>query len=224
MWTEHLFYRAERLRSTWKLRLGLLTLVVLIAWALSGWWMASIGRSLVCESNPAPSDAILVDNLDPDYLLFERATALRNAGLARRVLVPLRADPGTTTPNDVALGVAKVMAGVARLGPFEAIPTSEIEPYTLNAARDVRRFAEREHLGSVTVVAPLFRSRRSALVYSTTLRPAGITVRCVAVQGSHAVNTWQRTWHGIPAVTEQWFKVQYYRLYVLPILARSPQH
>ena len=65
----------------------------------------AIGRSLVCDASLAPSDAILVENFDPDYLLFERARQLRRAGLAARVLVPVPTDRGSQEPNDVALGI-----------------------------------------------------------------------------------------------------------------------
>ena len=111
-WTRHLVYRAEQTRTTWKLRLGLLTLAIIALWLTSGWWTLAIARSLVCDASLAPSDAILVENFDPDYLLFERATKLRRAGLAARVLVPIKTDPGREEPNAVALGTAQVMAKI----------------------------------------------------------------------------------------------------------------
>jgi uncharacterized SAM-binding protein YcdF (DUF218 family) len=221
LWTRHLFYRAEHIRTTWKLRLGLFTLVVVVLWLTSGWWTAAIARSLACEASLAASDAILVENFDPDYLLFERATRLRRAGLAARVLVPIRTNPGTQEPNDVALGTAQVMASLSRIGPIEIVPIREVEPITLNAARDVQRFLEREHIRSVIVVTPLFRSRRSTLVYRATLGRAGIAVRFEPVQGSLGVNTWTRSWHGIQIVVEQWVKLQYYRWYALPFRLRA---
>ncbi len=215
-WTRHLFYRAEHTRTTWKLRLGLLTLVILALSLTSGWWTVAIARGLVCDASVAPSDAILVENFDPDYLLFERARQLRRAGLASRVLVPVATDPGTSEPNDVAMGIVQVMATIARTGPVEMVPTRQVEPITLNAARDLQRFLEREHIRSVIVVTPLFRSRRSALVYGATLGRAGIAVRIEPVEGSRGVTTWTRTWHGVQEVLEQWLKLQYYRYYVLP--------
>ena len=189
-WTRHLVYRAEHTRTTWKLRLALLTLVIVALWLASGWWTLAIARSLVCDASLAPSDAILVENFDPDYLLFERAAQLRRAGLAARVLVPIRTDPGTQEPNAVALGTAEVMARIAHIGEIEIVPVREAEPITLNAALDVQRFLEREHIRSVIVVTPLFRSRRSELVYGATLGRAGVTVRCEPVQESLGVNTW----------------------------------
>jgi hypothetical protein len=139
-WTRHLVYRAEHTRASWKLRLGLPTLVVGGLWLTSGSWTGAIGRSLVCDASLAPSDAILVENFDPDYLLFERARNLRRAGVAARVLVPIRTDPGTQKSSAVALGIAEVMARISRIGAIEIVPIREVEPITLNAARDVQRF------------------------------------------------------------------------------------
>ncbi len=215
-WTRHLIYRTEHTRTTWALRFGLLAIVSAGLWLTSVWWTAAIGRSLVCDTSPGPSDALLVENFDPDYLLFERACQFRRAGLAARVLVPVSADTDAQEPSDVSLGIAEVMATISRIGPIEIVPIREVEPISMNAARDVQRFLEREHIRSVTVVTPLFRSRRSALVYGATLGRVGITVRCEPVQGSRGVNTWTRSWHGIQEVVQQWLKLQYYRLYVLP--------
>jgi hypothetical protein len=216
-WTRHFFYRTEHIRTTWKFRVGFVALVVVAVWLTRGWWTVAMARSLVCDSNVAPSDAILVENFDPDYLVFERAGHLREAGFAARVLVPIpAADPGTSEPNAVALGTTEVIARLARVGAFEIVPVREVEPISLNAASDVLRFIERERIRSVIVVAPLFRSRRSALVYGATLGRAGITVRCQPVGGTKAVDSWTQTWHGVQDVVEQWLKLQYYRLYVLP--------
>jgi hypothetical protein len=222
-WTRHFVYRTEHTRTTWKFRIAFVALVVVVAWLARGWWTVAIARSLVCDANGAPSDAILVENFDPDYLVFERATRLRRAGLATRVLVPIQTDPGTTETNAVALGMAEVMAKIARLGPMDIVPIREVEPISFNAAHDVRRFIQRERIRSVIVVSPFFRSRRSALVYSAVLGRAGIAVRCEPVQGTTAVNAWTQSWHGVQNVAEQWLKLQYYRLYVLPFQLRA-QH
>ena len=175
----------------------------------------AIASSLVCDANPQPSDAILVENFDTDYFVFERAAELRRRGLGARVLVPVWADPRTSEPNDVALGTAQLMAGIAHLGPIEVVPIQALEPISLNASLGVLRYARRERIRSVVVVAPLFRSRRSALVYAATLGGAGVTVTCEPAKSTHTLDTWPRTWHGIEDVVQQWGKLQYYRLYVL---------
>ncbi len=215
-WTRHLVYRAQYTKTTWKLRLGLLAIVGVAIWLTSGWWTEAIARGLVCEAGRAPSDAILVENFESSYLVFERAAQLRREGVAARVLVQSLRDPRTREPEEPGLARLQVAARIAGIGQFEIIPTQPVEPIMLNAARDVQRFLERQHIRSLIVVTPLFRSRRSALVYAATLGRSGITLRCEPVQGAVTTDGWTRSWHGIQEVLEQWFKLQYYRLYVLP--------
>jgi len=215
-WTRHVYYRTVRTRTTWRFRVSLVALVLFVGWLTRGWFSVAIARSLVCESNVAPSDAILVENFDPNYLVFERAAQLRRTGVASRILVPITGGQSVSETNAVALGIAAVMSNQARLGATEIVPIREIEPYSLNAAHDILGYIEREGIRSVIVVSPLFRSRRSALVYGATLGRAGVKLTCEPVQGTRGVDTWSGTWHGIQDVAEQWLKLQYYRLYVLP--------
>ena len=222
-WKRHFVHRTERVRTTWKFRIGLVVLVMAAAWVTRGWSSVAIAQSLVCSDRLAASDAILIDNFDPDYLTFERATELRKSGLAERVFVPVQANRDPSTPSAVALGTAEVMARIARLGTFEVIPVRLVEPITLNAAHEVQRYLGREGIRSVIVVSPMFRSRRSELVYAATLGRAGITVGCEPVQGTRGVDTWMASWHGVQQVAEQWLKLQYYRLYVLPFGLRAQQ-
>ncbi len=135
--------------------------------------------------------------------------------MAPRVLVPIALDRNGRKLNDVAQGVAEVMARISGVGDVEFVPVRQVEPITLNAARDAREFLENQRIRSVIVVTPLFRSRRSALVYAATLGRAGIAVHCVPVQGSRGVNNWTASWHGIQQIVEQWMKLQYYRFWVL---------
>ena len=198
-----------------------MVIVVVTTWLARGWLTVAIAETLVCSNDIAPSDAILIDNLDPDYLTFERASELRRSGLADRVLVPVQTNRDASTPSAVAVGTAEVMARIARLGTFDIIPIRLVEPLSLNAARDVRLYLERESIRSVIVVTPLFRSRRSALVYAATLGRAGVTVRCEPVQGTRGMETWTASWHGVQQVGEQWLKLHFYRLYVLPFRLNS---
>src|SRR5688572_24263414 len=215
-WTRHLAYRTEHTRTTWKFRFGFVGLVVVMMWLTHGWWAAAVARSLVCDANAAPSDAILVENFDNDYLVYERAANLRRAGLAARVLIPVLADSRTSELSDVAVGIAQVMARISRMGPVDFVPIQVVEPISLNASSDVLRFIERERIRSVIVVAPLFRSRRSALVYTARFGRAGVTVTCDPAGGTHRLDTWTQSWHGIEDVLVQGIKLLYYRLYVLP--------
>src|SRR2546423_1856806 len=107
-WRRHFFYSKESIRTTWKLRLGALVVVVLIWAATSGFWTTKIARSLTCARDVAPSDVILIENFEPNYLLFERAAALEKAGLARRAVVPVpiyQSPSGPPVINPVSRGI-----------------------------------------------------------------------------------------------------------------------
>jgi len=216
-WSRYFFYRTDHVRTTWKLRIGAAVLAILAAWVTSSWWTVAIARSLVCENDEAPSDAVLIENFDADYLLFERAAQLRRRGVAERVLVPVPSANGDASQiNAVARRIAEMMATMSRLGTVDIIPVRVVEPISINAARDILAVLRQDGVRSVLVVSPLFRSRRSMLVYGATLGRAGIHVRCSAVDGLRDLQTWTHTLHGIQNVAEQWIKLQYYRFYVLP--------
>lgn len=217
-WRRHLVYRTESIRTTWKLRLGIVAVVVLVAVLTRGLWTRSLARSLACVEEVGKSDAIVVENFEPNYLLFERAAALQRTGFASRVLVPTEAShDDATVPNRVSVGFVDVMAGVARVQAPELIVIREREPITLNAARQLRDFLVRQRLQSVIVVAPALRSRRSLLVHRAVLGPAGVHVYCAPVVGAHTPENWTATWHGVQEVVQQLLKLQYYRFYVLPL-------
>jgi hypothetical protein len=163
----------------------------------------------------SPSDVILVENFDPHYLVFERAAALRKAGLAARVLVPTDASRDPERANPVSRGMTELMARTAQLQEPEILPIQILEPISLNVAYQVRDFLTAEHLKSVIVVTDGFRSQRSSLIYHAVLDPAGIKVGCVPVFGQKTPKNWTRTWHGMQDVAEQFFKLQYYRFYIL---------
>jgi hypothetical protein len=214
-WQRHFFYRKESIKTTWKFRLALLMLVMLLVSVTRGFWMLRIGQSLMCTEEMSPGDVILVENFDPHYLVFERAAALHKAGLAARVVVPTQASRDTERADYVSQGIAELMARVARLQHVEILPIRLHEPVSLNAAYQIRDFLIKEHLRSVIVVTDGFRSKRSALVYHAVLDPAGIKVGCMPVFGVKTPKNWTVTWHGIEEVTEQFLKLQYYRFYVL---------
>lgn len=217
--TRYLFHRVEVTRTTWLFRFVLLTAVTLTVWLTGGWWTESLARSLVCDTTRQPADALVVENFDSEYFVFARARELQRAGYAARVFVPIGVNRDGYTPNDVALATADAVARIVHLNDFTVTPIREVEPVSLNAAADVRSLLKREGIKSVIVVTPLLRSRRSAMVYARTLAPAGITMFCEPVEGVVGVSDWTHTWHGIQNVAEQWLKLQYYRLYVLPFLA-----
>ncbi len=213
-WHRHFFYRKESLRTTWKLRFLALFLAIAVAALIWGFGTPRIARSLLCTESSPRSDALLLENFDPNYLVFERAEALRREGVAGRILVPTSSDKDGE-PNAVAKGTVELMAKVAWLPTFEIIPIQPSEPISLNAAKQIKDFLARQGVKSVVVVAPAFRSRRSALVYDSVLTPAGIRVGCVPVLGTANPDNWTETWHGIQDVAEQFVKLLYYRLHVL---------
>lgn len=207
-WHRHFVYRKETLKTTWKLRLLVLIVVLGTLTFTRGFWTARIAQSLVCAEKAPHSDALLLENFDPDYLVFERAETLYREGIAPRVLVP--------AASVIEEGMAELLARFARLSTFEIIPVGEVqEPISLNSGKHIRDFLKKKHIKSVVVVSPGFRSGRSALVYGTVLAPEGITVGCVPVWGATTASNWTKTWHGIQGVAEQFAKLQYYRFWVL---------
>jgi hypothetical protein len=220
-WRRHFLHTSETTRTTWKFRVAILIILILVGVFTRGFWKLQIARSLVCAEDLAPSDVILVENFDPNYLLFERAAALEKAGIAPRTLVPVQAAPDPYVVNPVSKGVAEVMARQARLERWEMLPIRETEPISLNAATQIRDDFARHHVKSFSIVTSGLRSRRSSLVYNAVLGDAGVQVHCVPVFGLTSPDRWTETWHGIQNVTEEFLKLQYYRFYVLPFRSRS---
>ncbi len=216
----HFFYTKNSIKTTWKLRVAMLVVVILTGALTRGFWVSQIGRSLVCAEDLSPSHVILVENFDPNYLLYERAAELEKAGIAPKTLVPVEASSDPKVANPVSLGVAEVMARQARLKDWEIILIREIEPISLNAAVQIRDRFTRDHIKSLVVVTSGFRSRRSSLVYRSVLDD-GTQVHCEPVFGQTTPKRWTETWHGIQQVAEEFLKLQYYRFYVLPFISRS---
>jgi uncharacterized SAM-binding protein YcdF (DUF218 family) len=218
-WQGLLFNRQESIKMTWKLRLAILMFVILMASVTRGVWILRIGQSLVCPEEIGQSDLILVENFDTDYLVFERAAELYKAGFASRVLIPTQVsanpDKPDKRPDTVSRGITELMSRLARIEDPEIIPIRAIEPISLNAAYQIRDFLTKEHLRSVIVVTSGYRSKRSYLVYHAVLPPAGIKVYCTPVFGLNTPANWTKTWHDIQEVTEQFLKLQFYRIYVL---------
>jgi hypothetical protein len=215
-WQRHFFSRRESVKTTWKFRLALLLLGMLLVSVAREFWMLRLGQSLVCAEEMRPSDVILVEDFAvADYRVFERAAALHQAGLAARVLLPTEASREPESAHTVSQSIAELKARMARLQHPEILPIWTREPITLNAAYQIRDFLTKEHLQSVLVVTEGFRSQRAALIYHAVLDPAGIQVGCIPVFGQTTPKNWTKTWHGIEEVTRQFLKLQYYRFYVL---------
>jgi hypothetical protein len=216
-WRRYFVYRTECLKTTWLCRLAILTVIAISVVGTAGLWARPLARSLMCPEDVRRSDAILVENFDPTYVVFERAAALQQAGFASLVFAATEAShDNPAEAGAVPRGITQFMANFARVANLRVIPTRDIEPISLNAAYQIRDVLVRERLTSVIVVAPAFRSRRSLLIYRSVLGPSGIRVHCVPAMGTNTPENWTRTWHGIQEVTEQFVKLQYYRFSVLP--------
>ena len=74
---QYFFYRRESLKTTWTFRFLAVGTLLLVILATRSWWIPATARSLICtDEAPGVSDAILVENYDTEYLLFERAALL----------------------------------------------------------------------------------------------------------------------------------------------------
>jgi uncharacterized SAM-binding protein YcdF (DUF218 family) len=184
------------------------------------YWLQDLGSSLVYQGRIQVSQAILIENFDPNYLLFERTEQLLREGWAKFVFVIAQEGHIPGRAFSVSEGFIQVMARVAGMAPPEIITFREIEPISLNAALQVRDFLRKRNIQSVIVVTSGFRSRRSYLIWDSILRPAGIRVSCVPVFGSRTTVNWHKSWHGWQEVTLELLKLAYYRLYALHKIPR----
>lgn len=199
----------------WKSRLLSAVVVAAGIAVLAPHGLGLLGPALVHQEEIHKGDVLLIENFDPDYLLFERARKLLSDGWARRVVVPVEASPNGDRPNAVSKGFVEVMARIARIPEPELIPVRGAEPISLNVARQVRDKLVDQGVVSVIVISSGFRSRRSFLVWSAALEPARIRVSVVPVFGSRTPENWRETWHGWQEVILQWVKLLYYRLAIL---------
>jgi len=191
-------------------RLALFLLPILgVSLAAWSWWVWAAG-SLVHSDAVQPADVVLIENFDPNYLLFERAADLLRRGLSQRAIVPVQGG------GQVANGMVELMSQVARLEKVEKIPIREEEPITLNTVVDIKAYLVAHKVESVLIVTDGFRSQRAFLVYDKILTPARIRFTIVPVFGLKNVQNWRKSWHGIQDVTLEFAKLWYYRLIVLP--------
>ncbi|HSW39873.1 MAG TPA: hypothetical protein VLL97_10310 [Acidobacteriota bacterium] len=211
----YFFRRREVWKTTWRFRLGVIMLLAVILAPTHPHWLASIGRSLVHSEEPLRSDLIIVENYDPDYLVFETAARLLRNGLSDQILIPVTIFRDPDKPNAVSQGIVEVMTRIAGIDKADLLPVSHEEPVTLTVVRQVAEAVEKRNVRSVIVVSPLFRSRRTFEVYRTILVPRGITVICVASGGPRTPENWWKTTHGIQNIVLEFIKLQYYRLFIL---------
>ncbi len=196
--------------------MGLLILLVSCFFLTRGFISEKLAESLIYQGNVTKSDAVVIENFDPNYLLFEEAAKLLTAGQTKMVFVPVTFNRSRTAPNRVDQEFAEVMCRISRIeGGCELIPFLEIEPIRLNAAEEVRIFLQDKEIHSIIILSPLFNSRRSFLVYQSVFASTGIKVSCLPVINGRNPSNWTESWHGIQEVFMEIGKLWYYRLVVL---------
>ena len=228
-------------RTSWPVRLAVLA-ALLVFLALTGrFWLLAVSHSLVHRSELRPADAIIVENLETEYLLYERASRLQREGLAPRVIIPILAPPEDLVhpEGSVLVGLAGVMIRVSRLRDPELVTLRELEPISLNAARQLLEYVRtngaeggekgegalppkdpahddpRPPVRSVLVVTSGFRSERTYEIYRSVFGSAGIEVQVDPVFALRNPDNWLHSTHGFQEVGLQFGKLWYYRLFVL---------
>lgn len=202
--------------TTWKFRLLIFLVTISLLSLTYPAWLVAIGGSLLHEEKLQPAEVILLENFGTDYAVFETAQGLVQAGYSSRVLVPVRAEAETAKAGAAQKGFVEVMSRVAGIETWEILPVQHIEPVSLNVARQIADFLERNGIRSVLVVSPGFRSARSYLVYDTVFTPRGIRVQCLAAPtAGAAADSWWHTWHGVQDTCLELAKFLYYRFWVL---------
>jgi hypothetical protein len=207
----------SKAKTHWKLRIAVLVIVAvgLLVFFTRAFWAEHLYASLVCEERIPHSEALMLDNFDTHFYVFEHAAMLQRDGIAEKVFVPLPDLDETEAPRVVSRTVLDVLARGAGLSNFEVIPIQIKEPISLNASKQMRDALVSRHIRSVVLVTPRTRSRRSLLIYKKVLTPAGIEVGCAPVSGQISGNNWTTTWHAMVDVILEFLKLQYYRFYVL---------
>jgi hypothetical protein len=218
-WRRHFFYTATSRRTTWKVKLAFITALISFSLATRSFWIAEIGRSLQCTDPIVRSDILVIENFDPNYMVFKRAAALVNSHLASRVLVPIAASGNPLIADPVSKGIAEVMARQAGLEAWDMVLVNASEPIALNTVVQIRDRVRSMDIRSILVVTTAFRSRRTSLVYHQVFDRLGVRVSCAPVVELSDAERWTERWHGIQEVTEELLKLYYYRFYVIPVLA-----
>lgn len=215
-WKHESDYREVRYRATRKLRLLATVLLLALLVVTRPWWAPSLGQSLVCSMPTEKPDLILIDNLDTNYLLFEKARDLAREGRDAPVLVPVSASgKNPEMSNPVSREFAEVMIRLARIEKVEILPVKHEEPITLNTARQVSERLTGRGVKSLLILTSGFKSKRIHLIFSHVLSQTGIETYCLPVWGSHRPENWAETWHGAQEVFLQLVKLGYYWLWVL---------
>ncbi|MEJ2083259.1 MAG: hypothetical protein P8Y94_14075 [Acidobacteriota bacterium] len=140
----HIFIKKTVVRTRWSFRLAFLALLSLLLLLTGRFWLATVAESLVHSSELRPADAIIVENLETEYLLFEQAGRIQRKYAVSRAIVPILAPASDLKhrAGSVPVGLADVMIRVAGIRNAELVPVEPQEPISLNAARQLRDYLE----------------------------------------------------------------------------------
>ena len=209
------FYKVEVWKTTWLFRFGLIILLTTGFFLTRESISEKLANSLVCWNPIKISDAVIIENFDPDYLLFEETAKLVRADQVGRVFVPVKFNRRRTAPDDFSQGVVEVMCRISRIFEYEMIPTDGGEPIRFNTAIQIKNYLQNEEISSIIVVSSGFSSRRAFLVYQEVFSPIDVKVYCLPVFSVRNPSNWTESWHGIQEVFLEFGKLWYYRLWVL---------
>jgi hypothetical protein len=206
---------SNKSRFAWKLFFCFFLTLLVASFLAHEYLLKSLAESLVFSGPVEESDVIIIENLDENYLLFERAARLQNAGYGSSIIVPLEIENGTDELDIVSRKTTEMMCQIAQISNPEIVPVRHKEPISIDVARQLVPILKAKKVNSVLVVASALRSRRTYLIYSSLLSPLEIRVFCSPVYGGARPDDWTQTWHSVEEVIEQFLKLQYYRWVVL---------
>jgi len=213
---ELFFYKAEVVKTTWKLRITLLVFLMIFCLVTGRFWLLLVGRSLIHEDELAPSDVIVVENFEgPFFEGLSRAVRLQEEGFSPRILV-LRLLPRESGFSSTLLEqIWDSYCHAVGIHDPEIVAVKQVEPITFNIAQQLASTLEKTTIRSAILITGVFHSNRSCLTYQEVLEPLGIEIRCLPVSSVTDPDHWWQTSHDALYVVEEFLKLQYYRLFVL---------
>jgi len=211
------FYKAEVVKTTWKLRITLLVFLLIFCLVTGRFWLLLVGRSLIYEDKLVPSDVILVENFEAPFLAgLSQAVRLQDAGYSERILVVRLIPRESRFISSTFLGqVWDSYCQAVGIHDPEIVVVEQVEPITLNMAKQLTSTLKKTSVESAILISGIFHSKRSCLTYREVLEPLGIQLSCLPVSGTVDPDHWWQTSHDALYVIEEFLKLQYYRLFVL---------
>lgn len=193
---------------------GIPVLILAAAWAAREPLLMLPARVLIAEDPLEKTDILFLLNGDQDTRPFE-AVRLWKAGWAPKIVVA-RAETSPTielglTPNatDVGVGVLR------KLGVPDSAIVEEIIPggvtSTYDEAVTLRKYAEREKIGSINIVTSSFHTRRARWITRKVLAGLPVKVRVHGVHDRHFTEkNWWKVESGFMSCQNEYLKFLYY--------------